>query len=242
MKQYGLIGFPLSHSFSKKYFEEKFTREGIAGCAYELYPLQSINEFPGLLSIQQDLCGLNVTVPYKEAILPYLHRLSDEATEIGAVNCIKVENGKLTGYNTDAFGFRHSLQSFLPNSPQQVFVVGTGGSSKAVIYVLQQLQLPYVVVSRNPKQNEINYSAIAQKIQQQNLFINTTPLGMFPETDNCPDIPYALLTAHDALFDLIYNPSETLFLQKGKQQGCRIKNGLEMLELQAEESWRIWNA
>lgn len=240
MKQYGLIGFPLSHSFSKKYFGEKFLREGITDCSYELYPLQNINELPALLSAQKQLCGLNVTVPYKEAVLPYLHQLTNEAAQIDAVNCIKIHDGQLTGYNTDAFGFRQSLVGFIKPPPQQTFVLGTGGSSKAVQYVLNQLGWPYVMVSRTPQPGAIIYAQIAAAMQQQNLFINTSPLGMFPDTQACPDIPYTLLTANDSLFDLIYNPAETLFLQKGKQQGCQTKNGLEMLELQAEESWRIW--
>lgn len=242
MKQYGLIGFPLSHSFSKRYFEEKFAREAITGCRYDLFPLQQITELPALLNAHPQLSGLNVTVPYKEAILPYLQALDTTARQIGAVNCIKVDAGALTGYNTDAFGFHHSLVNFLPHTPRQVFVLGTGGSSKAVTYILQQLQLPYLRVSRTPQSAEISYATIAQHLQDSNLFINTTPLGMFPAVEGCPAIPYHLLSDKDALYDLVYNPAETLFLQKGKQQGCAVKNGLEMLQLQAEESWRIWTA
>lgn len=240
MKQYGLIGFPLSHSFSKKYFGEKFLREEITGCSYELYPIQKIDDLRQLLNAQPNLQGLNVTVPYKEAVLPYLNKLSNEAAQIGAVNCIKIKGNQLTGHNTDTFGFRQSLVGFIKQPPQQTFVLGTGGSSKAVQYVLTQLGWTYIMVSRTPQPGAINYPQIAAAMQQQNLFINTTPLGMFPDTQASPDIPYTLLTANDSLFDLIYNPAETLFLQKGKQQGCQTKNGLEMLELQAEESWRIW--
>ncbi len=242
MKQYGLIGYPLSHSFSKKYFEEKFVREQISGCSYQLYELAAIEELTGLLTGTPNLCGLNVTIPYKQAVMPYLHSLSAEAGSIGAVNCIKISNGKLHGHNTDWYGFATSLKSFLQQPPQQAFILGTGGSSKAVEYVLNRLGIAYLYVSRTAGSNSIAYETIAQHLLQSNLFINTTPLGMYPNIADAPAIPYHRLTTNDYLFDLIYNPTETRFLQQGKAKGAHTQNGLAMLQLQAEKSWKIWNS
>lgn len=242
MKQYGLIGYPLSHSFSKKYFEEKFVSQQITGCSYQLYELTAIEQLPNLLTATPNLCGLNVTIPYKQAVIPYLHWLSAEAENIGAVNCIKISNGQLHGHNTDWYGFETSLNSFLQQTPQQAFILGTGGSSKAVEYVLNRLGIPHRYVSRSETSSNITYPTIAQHLQQCNLFINTTPLGMYPNINQAPDIPYHQLTGNDYLFDLVYNPTETLFLQRGKQQGAHIQNGLTMLQLQAEKSWEIWNS
>ncbi len=241
MKRFGLIGNPLTHSFSKRYFEEKFKREQIDGCSYDLFELKTINELPDLLNTTRGLAGLNVTIPYKQTVIPFLNSLSAEAQAIGAVNCIKIENGKLTGYNTDAYGFETSLKKVLTNHLPQTFVLGTGGSARAVQYVLQKLGIAYHVVSRTERPNTISYTRIDALMQQHNLFINTTPVGMFPQTEACPAIPYHKLGSGDVLFDLIYNPDETGFLKKGKQQGATVKNGLEMLELQAEKSWEIWN-
>ncbi len=242
MKKFGLIGFPLSHSFSKKYFEEKFQRENIFDCSYDLFELKTIEELPVLLKSNPDLIGLNVTIPYKESVMKYLDVLSDEAKEIGAVNCIKIENGKLKGYNTDTFGFEISLQKFLTIIPDKTFVLGSGGSSKAVCYVLKKLNLPFTKVSREKKDDCSSYEEIFSLMKESNLFINTTPLGMFPNENDCPNIPYDKLSTHDFLFDLIYNPAETLFLKKGKAIGAKTQNGLEMLQLQAEKSWEIWNS
>lgn len=242
MKQYGLIGYPLSHSFSKKYFEEKFAREQISGCSYQLYELAAIEELTGLLTTTPNLCGLNVTIPYKQSVMAYLHSLSAEAESIGAVNCIKISTGKLHGHNTDWYGFATSLKSFLQQTPQQAFILGTGGSSKAVEYVLNRLGIPYRYVSRTAGSNSIAYETIAQHLQPSNLFINTTPLGMYPNIADAPAIPYHRLTTNDYLFDLIYNPTETLFLQQGKAKGAQTQNGLAMLQLQAEKSWEIWNS
>jgi shikimate dehydrogenase len=242
MKQYGLIGNPLSHSFSKKYFEEKFARQQISGCSYQLYELPAIEDLPNLLTGTPNLCGLNVTIPYKQAVIPYLHSLSAEAESIGAVNCIKISNGKLHGHNTDWYGFETSLKSFLQQTPQQAFILGTGGSSKAVAYVLNRLGLNYRYVSRTAGNNTISYENIQPHLQQSNLFINTTPLGMYPNTTEAPAIPYHLLSANDYLFDLIYNPTETTFMLRGKQHGAHTQNGLPMLQLQAEKSWEIWNS
>ena len=240
MRKFGLIGFPLTHSFSQKYFEEKFRREKISDCSYSLFPTTSIEEFIPLVKSQPELVGLNVTIPYKEDIIPFLDDINDEAREIGAVNCIKIENGKLKGYNTDVYGFEKSVSSFLKSSVDVAFVLGTGGSSKAVCYVLKKLKIPFKLVSRTEKGNCIIYSQIEGHLKDSNLFINTTPLGMFPQTEAAPEIPYEKVTEKDFFFDLVYNPAETLFLKKGKQNGAQTKNGEEMLELQAEKSWEIW--
>lgn len=242
MRRFGLIGFPLTHSFSKKYFEEKFTREEIADARYELYPLHQPEELLSLLATYPDLIGLNVTIPYKQSVISLLNHLESEAREIGAVNCIKVTKEGLIGYNTDAYGFENSLNRFLTTTPAQAFILGTGGSSKAVAYGLQKLGIAARMVSRDPTPPHLAYSEIEKHLKSSNLFINTTPLGMFPQIDFAPQIPYHLLTDNDYLFDLVYNPDETLFLKKGKQAGIPIKNGLEMLTLQAEKSWEIWNS
>src|ERR1043165_1264414 len=182
MRKFGLIGYPLTHSFSKKYFEEKFQRENIGDCSYELFELKTVEELPALLKANPELAGLNITIPYKEAILPYLDSISDEATQIGAVNCIKIIKGKLEGFNTDAYGFEVSLKNFTSSNPEQTFLLGTGGSSKAVEFVLRKLSLPYVKISRQPKAGSFGYNEISGFMKASNLFINTTPLGMFPNT------------------------------------------------------------
>lgn len=241
MLQFGLIGLPLTHSFSKKYFEEKFFSEKISGCSYDLFELQSIAELPALIKSTPQLIGLNVTIPYKQAVLNYVDTLSSDAGEIGAVNCVKINGDRVEGYNTDAYGFETSLLRLLQVKPAQTFVLGNGGSAKAVRYVLKKLGIPFYTVSREKKDNTISYRAIEDLMLESNLFINTTPLGMYPSVDASADIPYSKLTSKDILFDLIYNPAETEFLKRGKAQGATIKNGLEMLQLQAEKSWEIWN-
>jgi len=241
MRKFGLIGFPLSHSFSKKYFEEKFKREQIADCSYDLFELKSIEELPSLIKSNSELVGLNITIPYKESAMPFLDFVSEEAKQIGAVNCVKIIDGLLAGYNTDVFGFEQSLQNFIA-IPAHVFVLGTGGSSKAVEFVLRKLNLPFVKVSREKKAGCISYAEIAQEMKSKNLFINTTPLGMFPDVSSAPEIPYELLSENNFLFDLVYNPEETEFLKSGKLRGTKTKNGLEMLQLQAKKSWEIWNS
>ena len=255
MRRFGLIGSLLTHSFSKKYFEEKFQREQITDCSYDLFELNSIEELTSLLKSNPDLVGLNVTIPYKESVLPFLHSVTVEAKQIGAVNCVKVENEKLVGYNTDAFGFETSLKNFVSQATNKsdsvlksasgdlgIFILGTGGSSKAVEFVLKKLNIPFVKVSREKKPDCISYKEVEQKMKPKNLFINTTPLGMFPKINAAPEIPYHLLSENDFLFDLIYNPAETDFLKCGHEKGSRIKIGLQMLELQAEKSWEIWNS
>lgn len=244
---FGLIGYPLTHSFSKRYFSEKFEKEGLTDCAYELFPLESIAQLPALLQQYPELAGLNVTIPYKEAVIPYLHQLNPEAAAIGAVNAIRIANGLLTGYNTDAHGFRVSLERFLQASQKQApgaLILGTGGAAKAVAWVLRQLQIPFVFVSRHPEPGQLRYQDIQKKdiLSQYPLIINTTPLGMAPKVQEYPPLPYHLLTPEHLLFDLIYNPECTRFLQQGMEKGCYICNGLEMLYLQAERAWALWTA
>jgi len=244
LKLFGLIGYPLTHSFSKKYFAEKFQREHITDCAYENFPLTSIEEFPSLIKSQPPLAGLNVTIPYKELVIPYLDELNEVAKEIGAVNAIKISEGKLSGFNTDAFGFMQSLTKQIEPHHRRALILGTGGSSKAVAFGLKKMGIQFHFVSRNPEFDyELSYGDLDKDaVRQYRIIINTTPMGMFPNADVCPPIPYEYLTGSHLLFDLVYNPEETLFLQKGKEMHAKTKNGLEMLQLQAEMSWEIWNS
>lgn len=237
MQQYGLIGYPLSHSFSPKYFNQKFAAEKI-DALYISYPIASIKEIENL--INQNLSGINVTIPYKSAVIPFLNKINKAAKEIDAVNCVKIVEGKLYGFNTDQFGFAESLKPLLRKDMNSALVLGTGGSSKAVCYALRQLAINYKLVSASGK-GDLAYEEITEEIMKSHLLvINTTPLGMHPKTEECPSIPYQFLNELHVLYDLIYNPTETLFLQKGKQQNAVVKNGLEMLHLQAEKSWEIW--
>ncbi|ASZ11368.1 shikimate dehydrogenase [Chitinophaga pendula] len=242
MKVYGLIGYPLGHSFSKGFFADKFAREGISGCVYENFPLADISAFPALLADQPALCGLNVTIPHKEVVIPYLDELSDAARHIGAVNCIKITEGRKTGYNTDVIGFSRSLTPLLQPHHTQALVLGTGGAAKAVLYALQQLSIGYTVVSRQAGNHTIDYTAVdAALLETHTLIINTTPLGMYPKVETAPELPYAALGSRHLLYDLVYNPAMTRFLEYGAAQGAATKNGHEMLVLQAEASWEIWN-
>lgn len=243
MRRFGLIGFPLGHSFSQRYFTDKFLREGFADCRYDLFPLNSIAELPGLLAEHSDLKGFNVTVPYKIQITPYLSFLDSPVESIGAVNTVALREGKLLGYNTDVWGFERSLKRFLPASfRDKALVLGSGGASKAVQFVLRKMGIRHSVVSRNPLPGQLAYGSLGPSVMESHrLIIQTTPLGMSPRLDTFPQIPFASLTAGHFLFDLVYNPAETIFLQKGKEAGARVKNGLEMLYLQAEKAWEIWN-
>jgi len=239
---FGLIGYPLTHSFSKKYFSDKFLRENISDSDYENFPLAGIEEFPDLIQSHPNLVGLNVTIPYKEQVISFLHELDDTAEEIGAVNTIKIANGKVKGYNTDVFGFIHSIKNLLQPVHSSALILGTGGSSKAIAYGLRKMGIEYDFVSRNPDEKELRYEDLDESVlHHYKIIVNTTPIGMFPEVDAYPPIPYEFLTASHLLFDLIYNPTETLFLKKGKEKRATIKNGLEMLQLQAEKSWEIWS-
>ncbi|MBW3545039.1 MAG: shikimate dehydrogenase [Bacteroidetes bacterium] len=247
MRQFGLIGYPLGHSFSKAYFTEKFSREGIAGAAYELYPLVNIADLPTLLAQLPQLEGLNVTIPYKEQVIPYLDSLHASAQKVGAVNVIRRVGDQLIGYNSDYLGFKLSLQQWLGSSMAglKALVLGSGGAARAVCAALQDLQIPYTKVSRAAAAGIFSYADLQQQpelLEQYRLIINTTPLGMAPRTDACPDLPYQQLGAGHYLYDLVYNPNETLFMQHGLKRGARVKNGLEMLHLQAEEAWKIWNS
>lgn len=243
MRQLGLIGYPLSHSFSKEYFRGKFEREGIGGYDYELFPLESIDQLPALLAGRPDLLGLNVTIPHKVSVLPYLDELDTTAAAIGAVNTIRITGGRLKGYNTDAYGFRTSLEPLLLPSHRKALILGTGGASRAIIYVLEELGIDYIFASRNPEAKEIGYDEIDRAvIHSYPLIINATPLGTYPNVNECPDIPYGELDGQNLLFDLVYNPAETLFLRNGKKRGARTSNGMEMLRLQAEKAWEIWTA
>jgi len=242
MKVFGLIGYPLSHSFSKGFFAEKFQKEGISDCIYENFSLEDISQFPALLEQQPDLRGLNVTIPYKEAVLPWLDELSPAAEQIKAVNCIQFHEGIRIGFNTDVMGFKRSLQPLLKPHHTNALVLGTGGAAKAVMFVLQELNIPYTVVSRRAHDGIITYDTLDKDIMTAHtIIINTSPLGMYPQVDAAPPIPYELITKHHLLYDLIYNPAETLFLKQGAAKGAAIKNGHEMLVLQAEASWDIWN-
>ncbi len=243
MRQFGLIGYPLSHSFSKNYFTKKFSEENIHDCSYELYPIASIGDFLPLLARQKDLAGLNVTIPYKEEVLPFLHQQSDAVREIRACNCIRIQNGILTGFNTDVLGFEQSLVPLLQPNHKKALVLGTGGAAKAVAWVLKKLNIEFKYVSRRAGENILTYDQIDNEmIGDFRLIINTTPLGMQPNTQQKPSLPYEGLGSGHLCYDLVYNPEKTVFLQESEKQGAAIKNGLEMLVIQAEESWKIWNS
>ncbi|MFN5136444.1 MAG: shikimate dehydrogenase family protein [Chitinophagaceae bacterium] len=238
---YGLIGYPLSHSFSKKYFTEKFLREGIENCVYELFPIEKIDLFPSLIESQPQLRGLNVTIPYKEQVLLYLDELSDAVKEIGACNCIAFTNGKLIGYNTDVIGFEQSLLPLLKPHHTHALVLGTGGAAKAVCWVLNKLKIDFKIVSRSSGTDYLSYHDLnANIISNYPIIINTTPLGMQPNVNSKPSLPYESITNKHLCYDLVYNPPLTSFLKTAEGQGAIIKNGLQMLELQAEAAWEIW--
>ncbi len=242
MRQFGLIGYPLGHSFSKKYFSEKFEREKISGNAYALYPLEQIDQIEALLESTPGLAGLNVTIPYKEKVLAYLDEMSPVVSEIGACNCIKIDQGLLIGHNTDVIGFSRSLLPKLNAHHQRALVFGSGGSAKAVLYVLKELKIPFVQVSRTPGEGMISYTDVdRQVLETHTLLINTTPLGMHPDLESAPAIPYDCIGPNHYLFDLVYNPHRTRFLQEGALRGAAVENGADMLVIQAEASWDIWN-
>ena len=248
MNLFGLIGYPLTHSFSVSYFSNKFINEHIKDCSYENFAIDSIDKFPDILRNNPGLKGLNVTIPYKQRIIPYLDFLDNSARAVNAVNTIKIykdEYGKtiLIGYNTDVFGFKHSIQPYLTNEHRNVLILGTGDSSKAVAYVLNKLSLHCKYISRKPsgKVFKTYNELLPDDLMDFQIIVNTTPSGMFPNVDDCPDLPYVGIYNGQILFDLIYNPVETKFLRNGKSQGAITINGYEMLTLQAEQSWKIWN-
>jgi len=246
MDRYGLIGFPLKHSFSKDYFNSKFSAEGV-DAEYINFEITSIAELKSILKNNPQLKGLNVTIPYKEKVIPYLDRLSDNARLIGAVNVIKVDRKKkkikLTGFNSDIIGFKQSIEPLLQPHHEQALILGNGGSAKAIFYGLQQLGLTAIYVSREKSSGQtLTYSEITREIiETYTVIVNCTPVGMWPNVDNYPAIPYQWLTGRHLLYDLLYNPNETLFMMKGEEQGATVKNGLEMLLLQAFASWNFWN-
>lgn len=244
-KVFGLIGGTVSHSFSKSYFDEKFFREGLRDYRYELFPLGNITEIEVLLKETKGLTGLNVTIPYKEQVLKYLDEVDGFAKKIGAVNVIKIKDGKLKGFNTDSDAFHETLEKWLPKDKTfTALILGTGGSSKAVQEALKKLKIDYKLVSREARKGVLTYEDLEKDpsiITNSKLVINTTPLGMSPKTEAMPPINYEHIGSEHYVYDLIYNPARTLFLQKSEMRGATIKNGLEMLHVQAEKSWTIWN-
>ncbi|GGF18234.1 shikimate dehydrogenase family protein [Flavobacterium limi] len=242
-RRFGLLGRNISYSFSKGYFTEKFSDEIFKGNSYENFDISEINHFAGLLKNNPDLKGLNVTIPYKEQVIPYLDKLSKKAALIGAVNTIKfTKNGKLKGYNTDYYGFKKSLKPLLESHHKKALILGTGGASKGVAFALDELDIPYTFVSREAKENIIDYNLInATTFDNFQIIINCTPVGTSPNIEACPDLPYEFFTDKHIAYDLIYNPAETQFLKNAKERGAVIKNGLDMLILQAEKAWKIWN-
>lgn len=242
---YGLIGYPLGHSFSKRYFTEKFAKEGIPS-AYLNFEIENLGELSHVISNHPTLQGFNVTIPHKQDIIPLLDEISDEARKIGAVNCVKITRqgggNHLSGFNTDVYGFRCSLLSFIPATIHKALILGNGGAAKAVRYVLDSLGMEVLTVSRSPQAaTEIGYPEVAGLLKDFKLIVNTTPLGTWPHPEGCPDIPYSQLTPDHYLFDLVYNPETTTFMQRGSITGAHTRNGLEMLRGQAEKAWKIWN-
>ncbi|MFT6149705.1 MAG: shikimate dehydrogenase [Saprospiraceae bacterium] len=246
MKLFGLIGYPLSHSFSKKYFAQKFEKEGISDCYYDLFPIPNVEDFLQLFKAKTNLVGLNVTIPYKQEVIPFLDELDEGAAAIGAVNTIKNQGGRLIGFNTDVHGFEQSIlpiinKKYDKTKKLKALVLGTGGASKAVVYVLEKHGIETILVSRTPKANQFSYTDLSKEvIESYQVIVNTTPLGTAPNVDALPNIPYQFLTSEHFLYDLVYNPEVTAFLQKGLDKNTTIKNGFEMLELQAEKAWDIW--
>ncbi len=245
-KKFGLIGSALSHSFSKAYFDEKFFRDGLRDYHYDLYPLKSADELIGLLADNPELCGLNVTIPYKEKVMEFLNAIDPVAERIGAVNVIRIKDGWLQGFNTDSDAFLESLEKWFPRRPEgsRALILGTGGSSKAVQEALKRLAIKFETVSRKKNMADHTYESLEKNpspVSHSNLIINTTPLGMTPDTKSMPLIDFELLTPSHYVYDLIYNPARTQFLQKAEMHGAHVKNGLEMLHIQAEKAWAIWN-
>lgn len=246
MDKYGLIGYPLGHSFSISYFNQRFQDEGI-NAVYENYEIPTIESLDEVLNLNPELKGLNVTIPYKEKVIPYLDSISPEARAIGAVNVIKVshegKNVKLKGYNSDVIGFTKSIEPMLEKKwHKKALILGTGGASKAINYGLRNLGLETVFVSRYERPDTIQYQNITPDvIREYNVIVNCTPVGMYPHTEECPLLPYEAMDSHTILYDLIYNPDETLFMKRGAKYGAQTKNGLEMLLLQAFASWEFWN-
>ena len=241
MRKFGLIGYPLSHSFSKAFFEKKFDRENILDAEFQNYPLEHIEEFPALIESIQDLKGLSVTIPYKESIIPYLTELDETAQAVGAVNMIKFVDGKLIGYNTDAWGFAKSLLGMVSPDIKKALIIGNGGAAKAVKYVLNRIGIEYQIVNRTKTDGVLSFDELNDDfISSIQLLVQTTPVGTSPNLTVMPPIPMGAVSSKHRAFDLIYNPEETLFLKSMREHGAKTKNGLEMLKAQAEESWKLW--
>ena len=242
MKRYGLIGHPIKHSLSRHLFNEKFEYEGL-DCVYQHFDLKSLDELQEVMEKYPDLCGFNVTIPYKEAIIPLLDEIDPVAKEVGAVNVVKIDGGRLKGYNTDVYGFKQLLNRAINGKETgHALVLGSGGASKAVQYVLRQKGIPYSIVSRNAEKGDYTYDILTDEIlRQHHLIINTTPLGMFPQIDNFPDIHYQGLSKRHILIDLIYNPKVTAFLELGKTWGAKVYGGMQMFEEQAKKTWEIFS-
>ena len=244
MRKFGLIGYPLKHSFSKRHFTAKFEKEGLIGNQYDLYEIQDVARIKDVLDENPDLVGLNVTIPYKEQVIPYLDDLEEGCREIGAVNTIRINKGKLVGYNTDYFGFKESLINWLPEKQIQALILGSGGASRAVKQALKDLGISYKIVSRKESDDSerIGYADLdGEVVAGHPLIINTTPVGTYPDVMEMPEFPIHLITGQHRVYDLIYNPEETLLMRSAKEKGALIKNGMEMLHLQAEAAWEIWN-
>ncbi len=242
MRLYGLIGYPLTHSFSKRYFTEKFEKEGLTDCRFENFSISTIEELPAILESNPELAGLAVTIPYKQAVLKFLDK-AELPKELQACNCIRVEGKKLTGFNTDHSGFEKSIAPLLKSHHKRALILGNGGATAAVAFVLRKLGIGYDIVSRELHNGStLTYADINEQVMKEHtVIINTTPLGMYPNTNDRPSILYSNITKDHLLYDLVYNPEKTLFLQKGEMRGAVIKNGEEMLVIQAEENWKIWN-
>jgi shikimate dehydrogenase len=242
MTNYALIGKSLAHSFSKSYFENKFDDLGLAHARYHNVELENINAIKSVLSTIENLRGFNVTIPFKQSIIPHLDELTNEAAEIKAVNCVSIVDGKWIGHNTDVYGFAQSIKPFLDANHERALILGTGGASSAVAFALKKIGVDVFFVSRNPtNQNTLNYTDINEQVMGAfKCVVNTTPVGMFPDESKCPDLPYHFFTEKHLAYDLIYNPAQTLFLKRALSQGSIVVNGLSMLQLQAEKSWEIW--
>lgn len=243
--KFGLLGKDISYSFSRKYFTEKFAELGLNNFKYNNFDIPEIEEFPFLLYHREhEFGGINVTIPYKQAVMKYLHEISDDAKKIGAVNTIKInDDNQLIGYNTDFYGFQKSIEPLLKSHHKKALILGTGGASKAVAYAFDQMNIDYKFVSRKVDEDMFLYSVLTNEIMgEYAIIVNCSPIGTHPNVNEAPNVPYEFITESHLLFDLIYNPAETKFLQEGKKRGATIKNGLEMLELQAEKSWEIWNS
>ncbi|MBS1641340.1 MAG: shikimate dehydrogenase [Bacteroidetes bacterium] len=242
MKLYGLIGYPLSHSFSKKYFDEKFVQENITNAVFENFSIANINLLKNIL-LRKQLQGFAITIPYKKEIITFLNESNDVVKKINACNCVTMKNGKLFGYNTDVIGFEKSFIQQLKPHHTKALILGTGGAAAAVEYVLQKLNISYKFVSRIKQENNFIYNELSEVvINEYTVIINATPVGTYPNVNECPSLPYELLTPQYYLYDLVYNPTETKFLRLGKEKNCTTKNGYDMLVLQAEENWKIWNS